>query len=193
MGVGTLAAYGTPGDTIRFYEINPQVAAYSRENSPYFTFLRDSAAKTEIVLGDGRLSLERELKFQGSQKFDLLVLDAFNSDSVPVHLLTDEAFQLYLSHLRGPDSVIAFNISNRSLDLTPVLLSHAIRQKMYIIRLYKPEAGLASDWVLLSRNPRVLEIPAFADHIASMPSADATLRWTDDYSNLFQILGGRGL
>jgi hypothetical protein len=191
MGVGTLAAYGQAGDTIRFYEINPQVLAYSQGDSPYFTYLRDSAAKTKVVLGDGRLSLERELKLEGPQKFDVLVLDAFNGDSPPVHLLTDEAFSLYLNHLRGPDSVLAFNITNRWLDLAPVLLAHAKRHKMYIIRLWKPQATQldgTSDWVLLSRNLKVLTIPAFADHVARMPSAKMALLWTDDYSNLFRVL-----
>jgi len=195
MGVGTLAAYGQPGDTIRFYEINPQVLAYSQGNSPYFTFLRDSAAKTEIVLGDARLSLERELKVEGPQKFDLLVLDAFNGDAPPVHLLTDEAFQLYLDHLRGPDSVLAFNISNRNLDLAPVVLALAKRHKVYIIRLWKPQGpqmGDKTDWLLLSRNLKVLTIPAFADHVARMPSATEALLWTDDYSNLFRVLRARG-
>jgi hypothetical protein len=195
VGVGTLAAYGRPGDTIRFYEINPQVLAYSQGDSPYFTFLRDSAAKTEVVLGDGRLSLERELKVEGPRKFDLLVLDAFNGDAPPVHLLTDEAFQLYLNHLRGPDSVLAFHISNRSLDLAPVLLGHAMRHKMYIIRLYRPEGtqiGDKSDWLLLSRSFKVLANPAFAEHVATMPPAKAALLWTDDYSNLFKVLRKSG-
>ena len=96
--------------------------------------MRDSAAKTEAVLGDGRLSLERELRDEGPQKFDILILDAFNSDSIPIHLLTEETFQLYLSHLRGPDSVLAFNITNKSLDLSPVLLSHAMRNQT----VYRP-------------------------------------------------------
>jgi len=191
LGVGTLAAYGRPGDTIRFYEINPQVLAYSQGDSPYFTYLRDTPAKTTIVLGDARLSLERELKQEGPQKFDLLILDAFNGDTPPVHLLTEEAIQLYLSHLRGSDSVLAVHISNRSLDLSPVLLGHAMRHKMYIIRLWKPQGPLigdTSDWLLLSRNLNVLKIPAFADHLAAMPPARSALLWTDDYSNLFKVL-----
>jgi len=195
MGVGTLAAYGQPGDTIRFYEINPQVLAYSQGDSPYFTYLRESSAKTEIVLGDARLSLERELKLEGPQKFDLLVLDAFNGDSPPVHLLTDEAFSLYLNHLRGPDSVLAFNISNRSLDLAPVVLALSKRHKMYIIHLWKPEGpqiGDKTNWLLLSRNLNVLKIPAYADHVAPMPPGRSALLWTDDYSNLFRVLRVRG-
>jgi hypothetical protein len=191
MGVGTLAAYGEPGTRIRFYEINPQPMDYSLGNSPYFTFVRDSSAEIEIVLGDGRLSLERELKEQGPQKFDLLVLDAFSSDSIPIHLLTEEAFQLYLSHLRGPDSVLAFNISNKSLELSPVLLSHALRNKMSIVRLNRPQGpGIddVSNWILISGSRQSLDIPGFQGHIATLPSPDQALRWTDDYSNLFEVL-----
>jgi hypothetical protein len=194
MGVGTLAAYGHPGDRIRFYEINPQVIAYSQGDSPFFTFLRDTAAKTEVVRGDGRLSLERELREQGSQRFDVLIVDAFNSDSIPIHLLTEEAFQLYLSHLRGPDSVLAFNISNKSIDLSRVLANHALRNKMYVIRLNKPQGpGLddLSNWMLLSRSRKALEVPGFQGHIASLPLPESVLRWTDDYSNVFQVLRKR--
>ena len=194
MGVGTLGAYGTPGTRMRFYEINPQVIEYSQGPSPYFTFMRDSAAKTEAILGDGRLSLERELKDEGPQKFDVLILDAFNSDSIPIHLLTEEAFQLYLRHLRGPDSVLAFNITNKSLDLSPVLLSHAMRNQMSIVRLNKPQGPGVDDlsnWILISKNPRSLVIPGFQDHLASLPSPDEALRWTDDYSSLFQLLNKR--
>ena len=194
MGVGTLGAYGTPGTRMRFYEINPQVIKYSQGPSPYFTFMRDSAAKTEAILGDGRLSLERELKDEGPQKFDVLILDAFNSDSIPIHLLTEEAFQLYLRHLRGPDSVLAFNITNKSLDLSPVLLSHAMRNQMSIVRLNKPQGPGVDDlsnWILISKNPGSLDIPGFQEHLASLPSPDEALRWTDDYSSLFQLLNKR--
>ncbi|HKD78781.1 MAG TPA: hypothetical protein VKH81_03760 [Candidatus Angelobacter sp.] len=194
MGVGTLAAYGQPGINVRFYEINPRVIEYSQGKSPYFTFLRDSSAKTETVLGDGRLSLERELEEKGPQKFDVLVLDAFNSDSIPMHLLTEEAFQLYLSHLRGPDSVLAFNITNKAIDLRPVLLSHALRHQMSIVRLNRPQGpGIddLSDWILISKNPKSLDIPGFQGHLAALPSPDEALRWTDDYSNLFELLRKR--
>jgi len=194
MGVGTLAAYGQAGETMRFYEINPRVIDYSQANAPYFTFLRDSAAKTEIELGDGRLTLEREFRDKGPQKFDVLILDAFNSDSVPVHLLTEEAFHLYLAHLRGPDSVLAFNVTNKSVDLRPVLLSHAMHNHMNLIRLCRPQGPRVddtSDWILLSRNHKMLELLSFQGHVAPMPPFKDALRWTDDYSNLFQVLRKR--
>jgi hypothetical protein len=191
MGVGTIAAYGRPGEVMRFYEINPQVIDYSRAQDPYFTFIRDSAAHIEAVPGDARLSLERELKEQQPGNFDVLVVDAFNSDAIPVHLLTEEAFQIYLAHLRSADSVLAFHISNRVLDLRRVLAGLVIRNHLYCVRLHNELAADIegySDWVLISRKPDVLTRPAFQGHIAEMPPPEAAILWTDDYSNLLQIL-----
>jgi spermidine synthase len=115
LGAGTLAAYGQAGDYLRFYEINPDVLQLA--NSP-FTYLANCRGQVDVVLGDARVSLEREAAAGDFQRFDVLVLDAFSSDSVPVHLLTKEAAQLYLRHLRGPGSVIAFHITNRILAPT---------------------------------------------------------------------------
>ncbi len=189
LGAGTLAAYGRAGEVMRFYEINPQVIAYSRGDKPYFTFLQDSAAATEVVAGDARLSLQRELQQQGPQKFDMLVLDAFSSDSIPVHLLTQEAFRIYLAHLRGPDSVLAFHVSNRVLDLRPVLGGLALKNRLSLVCLHRDvsmDMGDLSTWVLMARNPAALQQSSFQGHIYPMP--DQALSWTDDYSNLFQIL-----
>src|SRR5690606_260580 len=113
LGVGTVTAYGKPGDYIRIYEINPQVKQIAE--TP-FTYLAHSEAQVEIVMGDGRLSMENE----APQGFDFLIMDAFSSDAVPVHLLTKEAFEIYQRHLK-PDGVILVNISNRYLDLRPVV------------------------------------------------------------------------
>jgi hypothetical protein len=194
MGVGTLATYGHPGNTIRFYELNPQVIAYSTSKSPYFTFIRDSWAKVDVIPGDARLSLEREFGETGSQNFDLLVVDAFSSDAIPIHLLTQEALEIYLEHLRGPDSVLAFHISNRMLDLSPVLAALAEHNRLAAVRLHKRRSkdfGERSDWVLLARNPNALALDAFRDHLDTMPPADPKLVWTDDYSNLFKVLRPR--
>ncbi len=191
MGVGTLAAYGRPGDTFRFYELNPQVIAYSTGTKPYFTYIRDSWAKVDIVPGDARLSLEREFSETGSQNFDALVIDAFSSDAIPLHLLTQEALEIYLEHLRGPDSVLAFHISNRMLDLSPVLAALGERNHLTTVRLRKRRStnlGERSDWILLARNPRALALDAFHDHLDTMPSPDPKLVWTDDCSNLFSVL-----
>lgn len=191
LGVGTLAAYGRPSDVIRYYELNPQVIAYSSGKSPYFTFVRDSLAKVTIVPGDARLSLEREFSQNGSQNFDVLVVDAFSSDSIPVHLLAQEAFEIYLENLRGPESIMAFHISNRMLDLSPVLATLAAHNHLAAIRLCKEHSsdlGEHSDWIFLSRDPKALAAPSFQGHLDTIPPPNPALLWTDDYSNLFRVL-----
>jgi len=114
LGIGVIASWGLPGDTFRFYEINPGVITLAND---YFTVLKDSKARVEVIEGDGRISLEREFREQGSMQFDILVADAFAGDALPVHLVTREALELYLKHLR-PDGILAVHISNRHLDLT---------------------------------------------------------------------------
>src|SRR3972149_2130446 len=113
LGAGTLAAYGKPGDVVRFYEINPQVVNIARTR---FHYLGDSRAKVEVALGDARLSLERE----PPQRFDVLAIDAFSGDAIPTHLLSAEAMDVYVRHLK-PDGVIVFHVTNRYLDLAPVV------------------------------------------------------------------------
>ena len=191
MGVGTLAAYGRSGDTFRFYELNPQIIGYSTGQNPYFTYIRDTPAKIEIVPGDARLSLEREFSETGSQSFDVLFVDAFSSDSIPLHLLTQEALRIYLENLRGPDSVLIFHISNRMLDLSQVVATLAASNHLAAVRLHKPHgADLAdkSDWILLSRSPGALASDKFQGHLDSMPAPDSAMLWTDNFSNLFRVL-----
>jgi hypothetical protein len=190
LGVGTLAAYGRPGDTIKFYELDPQVIGYSRGTNPYFTFLRDSEARIETVQGDARISLEREFKEQGSQNFDVMVIDAFSSDAIPAHLLTSEALDVYLENLHGPNSILAFHISNRVLDLRYVLAALAAQKHLAVVRLHKNngDSGEQSDWVMLARNPEALQLSSFDGHTSLMPQPDARMLWTDDYSNLFRVL-----
>ena len=156
LGAGTLAAYGEPGDVYRFYEINPLVARLAAGTGGFFTFLKDSAAVVEVVLGDARISLERELEAGHAQRFDALVLDTFSSDSIPVHLLTREAFSLYLAHL-APDGVIAVHISNRYLSLTPVVWRLARHYNLQIASFLvkapaEEPAANSSLWVLLTRD-----------------------------------------
>ncbi len=154
LGVGTIASYGRPGDVIRFYEIDPDVIAFARD-SRYFSFLRDSPAKVDIIVGDARLSMERELAHNERQGFDILVIDAFSGDSIPTHLLTKEAIQLYLAHLK-PNGILAFNISNRHLDLEPVLTlagEHFGLSGVLIAQNNpKDQLGAASEWALFSAN-----------------------------------------
>jgi len=191
LGAGTLAAYGRPGDYYCFYEIDPAIARIAQGPQAIFTFLKNSAAIVEVVLGDGRLSLERQAVQGNLRKYDVLILDAFSSDSIPVHLLTREAMQLYLSHLRGPDSVVAFHISNRILDLRPVLrgLSREFNLALIIVHSRTGKVTAGTTWGLLSRNPQVFEIPELRSAAAAYrKSGDSTVLWTDDYSNLLDLV-----
>ena len=184
LGVGTLAAYGQPGDIYRFYEINSQVIALANRE---FTYLKDSRAHIEIVTGDGRLSLEREQP----QNFDVLVVDAFSGDSIPVHLLSREAMDLYFRHIK-PDGVLAFHVSNTALALAPVVqqLANALGYPALDLhtRQKKDLGRYESEWVVVGRGAELLARPQFED--ASRPfQVIAGLRtWTDDYSTLFPIL-----
>jgi spermidine synthase len=187
LGTGTLGTYAQAGDVYRYYEINPVVVRLAEGEGGFFTFLRDSKADTTVVLGDARISLEGEQP----QKFDVLVLDTFSSDSIPVHLVTEEAFTLYLKHLKL-DGVIAAHISNRHLDLRPVFWRLAQEFGLNIVLVESPasaDGGFSSDWLLLTRNSELLEIPAIKSHAASFDGYSTSIKlWTDDYSNLFQIL-----
>lgn len=193
LGVGTLAAYGQPGDTYRMYEINPVVIDLANGEGGYFSYIQDSQAQIEIVTGDARISLENELSAGINHEFDILVLDAFSSDSVPVHLLTQQAFDIYLQHL-APDGLIAANISNVRLDLRPVFWQLAQYYNLEMAVIENPAAednpgGFFSSWVLLSRQPDLLEAPQLAQSNTGMDGFRTDTRlWTDDTSNLFQIL-----
>ena len=192
LGVGTLATYAQDGDVYRYYEINPVVVRLAEGEGGYFTFLSDSKAETTVVVGDARISLEQELAAGEKQNFDVLVLDTFSSDSIPVHLVTKEAFALYLDQL-APDGVIAAHISNRHLDLRPVFWQLAQEFGLAIVQVNRPASsgdnGFPSEWILLARDPALLEIPAIKSHAISFEGYTTSIKlWTDDYSNLFQIL-----
>lgn len=185
LGVGTLAAYGKEGDSIIFYEINPDVID---QTTAHFTFVKQSKARTAMVLGDGRLSLER----QGPQNFDVLVLDAFSGDAVPAHLLTSEAFDIYERHL-ADDGVIAVNITNSHLDLRPVLAGLAKERAMHTAVIHserdEKRGYKKCDWMLLARNPEFFEQPELKEKIGERDGDyPYTIIWTDSYNNLFSIL-----
>jgi SAM-dependent methyltransferase len=186
LGTGTLAAYGRKGDEYRFYEINAQVVAVAREK---FSYLSDSEARVEVVLGDARLNLERE----PAQGFDILAVDAFSSDSIPVHLITREALGVFLRHMK-PGGVIAFHVSNRFLDLPPVVGRLAKEHGLRAVHVADEGAEgdddhTKTDWVLLARDPAVLDAKPIKDAEPQAPEERANWRtWTDDYSNLVQIL-----
>ncbi|RSZ42631.1 MULTISPECIES: fused MFS/spermidine synthase [unclassified Variovorax] len=184
LGAGTLATYGRAGDVYRFYEINPQVFEMADKE---FSFLRDSAARIERVLGDARLALERE----PSQGFDVLAVDAFSGDSVPVHLLTAEAMDAYLRHMK-PDGVIAFHVTNRFLALAPVVAKVAEARGLHAV-LVHDEAEQAdwlnrTDWVLVARDPRVLAREPVGEAAAAIATQPGQRPWTDDFNNLLGAL-----
>ncbi|MGE5642327.1 MAG: fused MFS/spermidine synthase, partial [Byssovorax cruenta] len=178
LGVGTLLAYSQPGDVYRLYEINPVVVDLAAGNGDYFSFLSDSKADITTVLGDARISLQRELDEGHPQNFDVLVLDTFSSDSIPVHLVTKEAFALYLAHL-APDGIIAAHITNLHLDLQPVLWQVAKYYHLHMVRInYDGDSrgGYASHWILLARDPTLLEIPAIQARAVDLNSYSTTVK-----------------
>lgn len=183
LGAGALAPYGRPGDTFRIYEINPLVLDLAESQ---FTYLKDTPAKVEVALGDGRLVLERE----PSQQFDLLVMDAFSGDSVPVHLITREAFQTYFRHIK-PGGLLAVNISNRYLDLEPVMAraGEAMGKRVLVFDYTaKNDEFLcnSSAWAVFT-DPAT-RLPASLEHGTVLQPRPGFRMWTDDFSNMFSIL-----
>ncbi len=191
LGIGTLLAYAQPGDDYRLYEINPIMVDLAEGQGGYFSYLKDSPASQTIVLGDARLSLENELAASGSKDFDILVLDVFSSDSIPVHLVTKEAFAIYLQHL-APGGLLAANISTRYVDLVPVMwqLAQNYALNMVVIPTEATDRFTSpSLWVLMSPDPTELRLPAIIARAFPMEGYSTNIRlWTDDFSNLFQIL-----
>jgi len=187
LGCGTLAAWGRSGDTFRFYEINHDVANLATST---FTYLKDSKAKTELVMGDARLSMERE----ADQQYDVIVLDAFSSDAIPVHLLTLEAFDHYQRHLK-PDGAIAVHVSNRYLDLHPVVYRIADKIGFPAITIddndtaYEEAGFYGSDWIIMTRNQVLLQQPLIRDVTKETVEFPARIMyWTDERSDLLSIL-----
>jgi hypothetical protein len=191
LGIGTLSAYGQQGDVYRFYEINPVVVRLAEGEGGYFHYLQDTQAKVEIILGDARLSLERELAEEQLQQYDVMVLDVFSSDSIPVHLLDEQSFSLYLKHL-APDGILAVHITNRYLDLVPVVWTLADNFSLSRVLINDSGNGTTifpSIWMLLARDPAILQAPAINARATPMLNYTPHIRlWTDDFSNLFQIL-----
>jgi len=187
LGVGTLAAWGRPGDLIRFYEIDPAVIRAARHS---FHYLNDSRGHVDTLLGDARLTLENE----SAQGFDLLVIDAFSGDSIPAHLLTEEALDLYLRHLK-PGGSLLYHATNRYLDIGQVVRALADGRGLSTLRI-ELDAGaeganlflFSSDWILVSKDAALLADPRIAGRGKAAVSAPGTAAWRDDYNNLLGIL-----
>jgi hypothetical protein len=184
LGAGTLAAYGRPGDHIRFYDINPAVPAIAKN---VFTYIRNSAAQVDIIEGDARASLAGET----SQHFDVLVVDAFSGDAIPIHLLTTEALALYRRHLT-PHGIVAFHVSNLHVDLVPAiaLLARSVGIQAWVVSTGAAwQSGeFSSTWILVTADPNFFVQPELlaAGH---SPGLRPDLRvWTDDYSALFPLI-----
>jgi len=192
LGTGSMAAHGKAGDKMYFYDIDPKIVAFAHK---YFTYLDTSPAKPEVILGDARIKMEQQLA-EGSQNYDVIVLDAFSGDAIPAHLLTYESFALYDKHLHHdtqgqPDGVIVIHISNRYLDLEPVVYAIADKYGYDTVNVHASGDGsvadTASDWVLVSKNKEFINNPVV--RAAGEPLKVAKpLLWTDQFTALFPIL-----
>ena len=190
LAAGMICTYAQAGDYVKFYEINPEVVNIAT-NPAYFTYIAQCPADVNIVLGDARILLERELNENKRQNFDVLLIDAFSADSVPTHLLTKEAFKLYLSHL-APSGIIVVNVSNTYIDLVPQIWA----QRKYfdldgsVIRAKKDYRRCtdASTWVLLSRDSSIFLMPSMAAAGLNTSRVPPVEIWTDDYSSLLPAI-----
>jgi hypothetical protein len=187
LGAGTMAAWGRPGDTFRFYEINPDVERIART---WFSFVSDSKAQAEVVLGDARVQLERELAIGRSGDFDLIAVDAFSSDSIPMHLLTAECADIYRRRLE-PGGVLALHISNRTLELDPVargMANYLGWRAVLIVSDDDPKTGEdSSRWVLMTSNQDFLDRVGTGRQFSNW-SNRAPMVWTDDFASLWRVL-----
>ena len=188
LGTGTLAAYGNEGDTYVFYELNPSVELAAKD---YFSYLSSSKADVSVRTGDARITLQNELKAKGSQQYQVLVVDAFSSDSIPVHLLTLEAFRLYLQHLTD-DGLLVLHISNNYLDLLPLVatLSEKVGRQMQHFYSASDDANEhTAEWVVVTNNEDFYQdekIKARATYFQL--KQEQRILWTDAYSNLLSVI-----
>jgi SAM-dependent methyltransferase len=192
LGTGTLAAYGRPHDVFRVYELNPADIDIAQNQ---FSYLKDSKARVELVPGDARLSLESEIARKDfekpEQKFDVLSVDAFSGDAIPVHLLTREAFAIYARVIK-PDGVIAFHITNRYLNLAPVVEQVALDAGFQAVLIADRPDGrgltVLSDWMIVTRSNSFLQQSEIAAHTMPFIHRSGHPLWTDQYSNLLQAM-----
>jgi hypothetical protein len=191
LGVGTIASYTHQGDYLAFYDINPLVVDFAEKYFTYLPTARARGVEVQLFLGDARIVMERQLA-EASQQFDVLVVDAFSSDAIPIHLLTEECFGIYWQHLK-PDGILAVHISNRYLDLSRVVRKLAdvggktavfIDQK----EADKDERSSSCDWILVTSNAQLLGSQEFIEAQSPWESSGPPVLWTDDFSSLYDVL-----
>ena len=188
LGTGTIAALTQAGDSLRYYEIDPEVRRLARD---YFTFIEDSEASVEVILGDARIVLEQEAEQNRYQNFDVLVVDAFNSDAVPMHLLTQEAVALYHRHLK-PRGLLVFNVTNRYLNLGAVVRGLAQSSDREAIRLYTNGSGISpfsGEWTVITDNPSFRASETIRLAATEWSDEDSQpIQWTDEYASLWRAV-----
>ncbi|MFT5301252.1 MAG: hypothetical protein ACI87E_004819 [Mariniblastus sp.] len=186
LGAGAMATWLEAGDSAVFYEINPMVADIASE---HFTFLKNSAGDCRVKLGDGRMQLLNESRHADSPRYDLLFMDAFSSDSIPIHLLTSECIELYLRRLK-PEGVLIAHITNRFIDLLPVIQQHAQDHGLepILIEYQSDDKKIETRWVLLTKNQAFLQSTAVIKHRIPWPETLSSVKWTDDFSSVAPLL-----
>lgn len=186
LGAGVLATYGKPNDEFIFYEINPEVVRIAQKS---FTFLKDAKSDIKIKIGDGRLLLERE----PSNQFDIIILDAFSGGAVPTHLLTKEAYQIYLNHLK-PNGVLAFNSTNHRINVPPLIKAVAddlnLTSTLIVHRVPRTEMSnlRSTKWSLVSRDPNAFRENYFKTNASDFEIIQGLEAWRDDFNNIFKII-----
>lgn len=186
LGAGAMATWLEPGDRMVFYEINPMVVDIA-EN--HFSFLKNSKGETRVKLGDGRLQLQNEMEAGDSSLYDLIFIDAFSSDSIPIHLLTTECFEIYLDRLK-PNGVLVAHITNRFIDLQPVILDHSLRNGLtpIFVDYHAPDGGLKTRWILMTKNMSFKNTEKVKLFESEWGKAILPVRWSDDYSSVAALL-----
>lgn len=188
LGAGTIAYYCNEPDYFRFYEINPVAEDLARN---YFSFIDDAEGKIEVIIGDGRIMMERELEASGSQNYDVIAVDAFSGDAIPMHLLTTQAFALYFKHLKS-DGILAVHISNRFVELIPVVRGQAnvfgYPSVKFRTKKDRSVARARATWIIMTHNQEFLTHRRVTRYMRTWDNDQPDVVWTDDFSNLAGVL-----
>ncbi len=181
-----MATWLESGDEAVFFEINPMVEMIATD---YFSYLTNAAGDFAVKLGDGRIQLQREIGDPQESRYDLLFMDAFSSDSIPVHLLTRECFEIYLQRLK-PNGILVAHITNRFVDLRPVIHEHALQNGLtpLLIDYASEDKKFQTRWVLLTRNESVIDSPIVKNLSSPWPETLEPILWTDDYASMASVM-----